>query len=302
MHVAKTADFSKESRELILYFLLAYGISLILWLPMLYENSHHHLSIVLLCIGTFGPTLAALITQRISVGNWKAVRLWTGLKNLSIGVASGGALVLLAAFTTAFFMTRSGFDHWRWPALLQILTLFGPNLLGGPLGEEAGWRGYALPRLQSRFSPVVSSLLLGFLWANWHLPLILAHVYNITWWQFVTMTMAASVFLTYCYNKSKGSTPAAIIVHGLYNVGTGCYSVSGLGRMMSRTMAFISATAAMNWRKGAARAAEGVELGGREAVLRVGAGEVGEFVEERFDDAGSTGLSMREMTSMSLSL
>jgi CAAX protease family protein len=221
MHVAKTADFSKESRELILYFLLAYGISLILWLPMLYENSHHHLSIVLLCIGTFGPTLAALITQRISVGNWKAVRLWTGLKNLAIGVASGGALVLLAAFTTAFFMTRSGFDHWRWPALLQILTLFGPNLLGGPLGEEAGWRGYALPRLQSRFSPVVSSLLLGFLWANWHLPLILAHVYNITWWQFVTMTMAASVFLTYCYNKSKGSTPAAIIVHGLYNVGTG---------------------------------------------------------------------------------
>jgi membrane protease YdiL (CAAX protease family) len=221
MHVAKTADFSKESRELILYFLLAYGISLILWLPMLYENSHHHLSIVLLCIGTFGPTLAALITQRISVGNWKAVRLWTGLKNLAIGVASGGALVLLAAFTTAFFMTRSGFDHWRWPALLQIFTLFGPNLLGGPLGEEAGWRGYALPRLQSRFSPVVSSLLLGFLWANWHLPLILAHVYNITWWQFVTMTMAASVFLTYCYNKSKGSTPAAIIVHGLYNVGTG---------------------------------------------------------------------------------
>jgi len=221
MHVAKTADFSKESRELILYFLLAYGISLILWLPMLYENSHHHLSIVLICIGTFGPTLAALITQRISAGNWKAVRLWTGLKNLSIGVASGGALVLLAAFTTAFFMTRSGFDHWRWPALLQILTLFGPNLLGGPLGEEAGWRGYALPRLQSRFSPVVSSLLLGFLWANWHLPLILAHVYNITWWQFVTMTMAASVFLTYCYNKSKGSTPAAIIVHGLYNVGTG---------------------------------------------------------------------------------
>jgi len=219
MHVAKTADFAKESRELILYFLLAYGISLILWLPMLYENSHHHLSIVLLCIGTFGPTLAALITQRISVGNWKAVRLWTGLKNLAIGVASGGALVLLAAFTTAFFMTRSGFDHWRWPALLQIFTLFGPNLLGGPLGEEAGWRGYALPRLQSRFSPVVSSLLLGFLWANWHLPLILAHVYNITWWQFVTMTMAASVFLTYCYNKSKGSTPAAIIVHGLYNVG-----------------------------------------------------------------------------------
>ena len=71
------------------------------------------------------------------------------------------------------------------------------------------------------FSPLTSSLILGFLWANWHLPLMLAHVYNVTWWQFVPVTMAASIFLSFGFNKSGGSTLCAVIVHGFYNVGAG---------------------------------------------------------------------------------
>ncbi len=120
--------------------------------------------------------------------------MWSPLPDLLIGIAMGAAAVLIAAFTAAFFMTRSGIDRWQWSSLVQILTLFFPNLAGGPLGEEAGWRGFALPRLQRRFDPVTSSLLLGFLWAGWHLPLIVARVYNVTWWQFTVLTMAASRF------------------------------------------------------------------------------------------------------------
>jgi membrane protease YdiL (CAAX protease family) len=133
----------------------------------------------------------------------------------------GGSAVLISALSAAFFLTKSGFDRWQWSALLQIVTLFVPNLVGGPLGEEPGWRGYALPRLQRWFDPVTSSLVLGFLWANWHLPLILRLVYNVTWWQFVAWTMAASVFRSFAFNKSAGSTQCAVIVHGLHNVGTG---------------------------------------------------------------------------------
>jgi membrane protease YdiL (CAAX protease family) len=91
---------------------------------------------------------------------------------LLIGIATGASAVLIAAFTAAFFMTRSGTERWQWWSLVQILTLFIPNLLGGLIGEEVGWRGFALPRLQRHFDPVTSSLLLGFFWANWHLPFI----------------------------------------------------------------------------------------------------------------------------------
>jgi membrane protease YdiL (CAAX protease family) len=204
--------------QLALYFVLAYGFSLVLWLPVLLGRSR---SIFFLSLGTFGPTFAALATHWIFTRNWAAVRMWTTLPSFLRGVASGVSVVLAAAFLAAFFMTKSGFDRWQWPALLQILTFFAPNLLGGPLGEESGWRGYALPRLQHRFSPVWSSLILGFLWANWHLPLLLTHAYNLTWWQFVPVTMAASVFLSFGFNKSAGSTLCAVVVHGFYNIGSG---------------------------------------------------------------------------------
>jgi membrane protease YdiL (CAAX protease family) len=202
--VASIARVEAESkpwllREVTTYFLLAYSISLALWLPVLIGK---RISPVFLSLGTAGPTVAALATHRIFERNWRAVRIWSTAPKLLLGIVIGASAVLIAAFTAAFFMTKSSFERWQWSSLAQILTLFLPNLLGGPLGEESGWRGFALPRLQRRFDPVTSSLLLGFLWANWHLPLFLAHVYNVEWWQFTIMTMAASVFLSLGFNCS----------------------------------------------------------------------------------------------------
>jgi membrane protease YdiL (CAAX protease family) len=216
--IADTESRSRALRELTTYFSLTYAISVILWLPLLVEK---RASFSFLSIGTFGPTVAALVTQRIFERNWKVVRIWSSLWDLVIGVAVGASAVLVAAFAAAFFMTQSGIDRWQWSSLMQVPVLFIPNLVGGPLGEEAGWRGFALPRLQRHLDPVSSALVLGFFWANWHLPLILAHIYNVTWWQFTMLTMAASVFLSLAFNCSRGNVLCAIVVHGIYNVGTG---------------------------------------------------------------------------------
>ena len=232
--VAESASPVWNPRELITYFLLAYGISLLFWLPIFVVRNPSQLFFF---AGTFGPTVAAVVTHRIFAGNWRAVRLWTTMQDFLLGIASGASVVLIAAFTAAFFMTESGIARWQWSALFQILTLFGPNLLGGPLGEESGWRGYALPRLQRRFDPLIGSLVIGFLWANWHLPLLLAHVYDVTWWQFVALTMAASIFLTFGFNKSRGNVCCAIIVHGVYNVGTGVILNDFVGKATLRSNA-----------------------------------------------------------------
>jgi hypothetical protein len=63
--------------------------------------------------------------------------------------------------------------------------------------------------------------MLGLVWASWHLPLILTHIYNVTWWQFLAVTMAASIILSVGFNTSGGSTISVVVVHGLYNVATG---------------------------------------------------------------------------------
>jgi membrane protease YdiL (CAAX protease family) len=60
-------------------------------------------------------------------------------------------------------------DAGRWLLIPGLLVLV--LLIGGPLGEEPGWRGYALPILQRRFGPVTGALVLGLVWAVWHLPL-----------------------------------------------------------------------------------------------------------------------------------
>jgi membrane protease YdiL (CAAX protease family) len=235
MSTVATADSAKPAwnlRELAVFFALAYAISDILWLPVL--TGWHH-SLTVWEVGTFGPTIAASITHRIFAGNWRAFRFWTSFPGFLLGSVSGASVVLLAAFIAAFLMTKSGFDRWQWSSLVQIVTLFGPNLLGGPLGEESGWRGYALPRLQRRFNPVVSSLILGFLWANWHLPLIVTHVYNVTWWQFMAATMAVACFLTFGFNKSAGSILCAVFIHGIYNIGTGIILNDFIGKAEVRS-------------------------------------------------------------------
>src|SRR5947199_3033272 len=82
--------------------------------------------------------------------------------------------------------------------------------LGGPLGEELGWRGFALPRLQRAYGPLVGSLILGPIWAFWHLPLFLAPVWNLppTLLNLGMFVIAATVFtvvMTWVFNNTKDS-------------------------------------------------------------------------------------------------
>src|SRR5437868_353146 len=121
--VASVANAEAESktrmlREVTTYFLLAYSISFALWLPVLVGRK---VSPVFLSLGTAGPTLAALATHRIFERNWRAVRIWSTVPNVFLGIAMGASAVLIAAFTAAFFMTKSGIDRWQWSSLAQIL-------------------------------------------------------------------------------------------------------------------------------------------------------------------------------------
>ncbi len=104
-------------------------------------------------------------------------------------------------------------------ALIAFLVIL---FTAGPLQEEFGWRGYALPRLQSRFNALTSSIILGFFWWLWHLPAVfipgrfMADNLVVFLSMLVVITLA-SILFTWIYNNTNGSVLATILTHTSMN-------------------------------------------------------------------------------------
>ena len=108
-------------------------------------------------------------------------------------------------------------------APLPLLSLFVYVLFHGPLAEEPGWRGFALPRLQSLHGPLVGTLILGPLWALWHLPLFLTPWNTLTTLNvvvFVLATTCLAIIYTWVFNNTKGSLLIAILLHWSFDLST----------------------------------------------------------------------------------
>ena len=106
-----------------------------------------------------------------------------------------------------------------WEAIIIILTIFIYQFFyGNVLGEEVGWRGFALPRLQARFSPLFASLIIAFVWFPWHLPLKWLNPDTIPYLFYALTFIPQSIFLTWIYNRTEGSILAVGIAHVATNV------------------------------------------------------------------------------------
>jgi uncharacterized protein len=100
----------------------------------------------------------------------------------------------------------------------------------GPLFEEPGWRGFALPRLERLYGPLLGTLILGVLWACWHLPLFMSPswaagsggggaIFDIA--AYVVTVIGLSVVFTWVFNNTQASILLAILVHASNNTSTG---------------------------------------------------------------------------------
>ncbi len=102
----------------------------------------------------------------------------------------------------------------------MIFLIFLMNAIHGGLSEEPGWRGFALPRLQGRFSPLTSSIILGVLWAVWHAPArfggIEAKTLEDTLIEWV-LILFVTVIMTWFYNRTEGSILVTALFHASMN-------------------------------------------------------------------------------------
>ena len=116
----------------------------------------------------------------------------------------------------------------------MVILFFLYNLIYGGLSEEPGWRGFALPRLQAKFSPLVSSLILGFFWAVWHAPArfggIEAKSLSDTLVEWGLLLLVTVIF-TWFFNRTKGSILVTTLVHPAMNT-TGNFLTGSLGAII----------------------------------------------------------------------
>jgi membrane protease YdiL (CAAX protease family) len=199
-----------ETHQVGSFFILTFVLSWSLWL-LAYLSGEGPLAMVLFLIGGFGPVMSAAAITRYtggSVKEWaRAIVHWRVPARFYLYAVGLPALIwTVINIELALFSDR--FDVGLLPQRLGVSvgTFLVVLTVGGGF-EEPGWRGFALGRLQERLSPVRATLLLGFVWGIWHIP-----VYGPLGFAF---PMMLAFFYTYLYNKT-GSVLLAILLHASF--------------------------------------------------------------------------------------
>lgn len=132
------------------------------------------------------------------------------------------AAIIASAVMIFFIFRGESLENIKFISVSSIVPLLLINITSGPMGEELGWRGYALKELQKKHSPLVASLFIGLLWGFWHFPLWIVTGYAgsdllLYSASFMLGILSFSVFITYFYNKSKNIL-VAVWIHFLFNM------------------------------------------------------------------------------------
>jgi len=185
-------------------------------------------------LGTFAPGLAAIIVTAFIIGGLGVRKLLGSLLIWRVGIHWWAlalllpAVILLGAVYLFSLFGGPAVDFSRYPPVYMIIPMIILLTVLNGIGEELGWRGFMLPRLQSRYSALVSTLILGFFWGLWHAPVffIAGTVQSIFraqvgFWAgfllFTASTIIFSVSLTWVFNHTRGSVLIAAFFHGAQN-------------------------------------------------------------------------------------
>lgn len=207
-----------------IFFLLAYLISWLIWLPLVLEGQgwvNREFSPYLQALGYMGALFAAVIVTAVSQHRAGVKQLLSGLVRYRVNWLwyAFALFVPPLMFVVATVLNNVVSKEWPdWQDYGRMDDMFpGAGLFGTAvlhfllvwLGEEVGWRGFALPRLQDKYAPLRATFILAILWGFWHMPAFLFEnslmVGLGTTFFFVLFTFPISVVYTWLYNGTGGS-------------------------------------------------------------------------------------------------
>jgi len=228
------------------FFISTFIIAWSIWLPLGFFAP----DLILLTLpGAWAPTISALILVGLSgehggirsflrkVFHWRVGFRWylitlfgiAAIAYLAIGI---GTLFGVAAPAISL---PAGLPHEMLIGFLPIFFLIN-IFVGGPLAEDIGWRGYILPKLREQMTALNASLLIGIIWAIWHLPYFIfpqwnSAVGNIPFLWFTLLTLSWSVLFAWVYVNTE-SILMPVLFHAAINTTLGTLGVLGHGELL----------------------------------------------------------------------
>ncbi len=216
------------------FFIIAFVLTWLAVLPLVLSRRGGGVSSSDLPVAPFqilgalaGPTLGALIVTAVTSGGAGVRRLLARCIQWRVGIGwylllffgppviltLGAMLFLGLSILSAFVRNLPLLFAFYLPTLLA-------GIIFGPLWEEPGWRGFALPRLQAGHGPLLGTLILGLLWGLWHLPGFFGGWLPLTISGFLAVmvgAVAGSFVFTWMYNHTRGSVLMMILLHSALN-------------------------------------------------------------------------------------
>jgi membrane protease YdiL (CAAX protease family) len=211
-----------KRHALIIFFVLAYIFTWLGWLVPEQVDRSTALGLIAAAI-TYplmaGPLLAAILVTVIAEGKDRLIDLlrkfihWrVGWGWYAVALLLGPVLGLTATYLNVLFGAPdpTAMLLASWTSIFMFFAIRLVNPLDGPMQEELGWRGFALPRIQERYAALAANLILGVLVAGWHLPLVLMGKLPL----FALLgTVAATIIFGWIYNNTGGSVLLVLIAH-----------------------------------------------------------------------------------------
>lgn len=227
--------------EIAALFVVAYALSWLVWGSVIGEQndviSFHLPQGIALWTLLIAVLLVAMLTGGIAAVRdlvsrllrWRVAWIWY---LVAIGLPVALSLFALGAASLLGEDVPTGVEEPIGSALGYFA--FGILLFG--LTEELAWRGFVLPRLQTRLAPLAAALLLGVFWAVWHTPLFFINDSNQQGWPyvgFVVLVLAESVLISWVFNHARGSVLLVAIFHAASDA-----SLAWSGTLYGSSLAF----------------------------------------------------------------
>ncbi len=224
------------------FFVLCYAATWSLWTPLvvLRDDMPGPIGFVLLVLGSMVPSVVAILLVAHLHGGSAVKKLLGRLLKARVGLRWYLAILLLTALVPlglGLSIAQGGSGPAAGATIVSALVIFTLSIFpGSAMGEEWGWRGFALPHLQRNRSALTSSLVIGAIWGCWHLPLYLTGS-DFRWPSifpaFFLSVVAASVICTWMYNSTRGSLLIVVLYHAAANLPISLF-LAPLGRDLTQ--------------------------------------------------------------------